>query len=66
MSIEPLQKQCNQIFPLQEFVPVTLNLNNILANTHFSVIAVIRFNIDRVMRNYTDHIKLKLLYDVIT
>ena len=37
MSIEPLQKQCNKIFPLQEFVPIMLKLNNILANTHFSV-----------------------------
>ena len=46
MSIEPLQKQFKQIFPLQEFVPVLLKLNTILANTHFSINAVIQFNIE--------------------
>jgi len=41
-------------------------LNNILANTQFSVNAGIQFNIERVMRSNADHIKLRLLYDVIS
>jgi len=43
-----------------------LSLNNIHANTQFSVSAVIQFNIENVMRSNTDHIKLRLLYDIIS
>ena len=65
-SIGPLQKQGNELFPLQVFAPVTLSLNNILANPQFSVSAVIQFNIESVMRSNVDHIKFRLLYDIIS
>jgi len=32
-----------------------IRLNNILANSQFSVSAVIQYNIEKVMRNNTDH-----------
>ena len=41
-------------------------LNNILANTYFSVNAMVQFNIESVLRSNTDHIKLRLLYDIIS
>jgi len=41
-------------------------LNNILANPHFSVNSVIQFNIESFMKSNTDHINLRLLYDVIS
>jgi hypothetical protein len=61
----PLLKQYNRLFSLQQFVYVIFALNNILANTHFSVNSVIQFNIESVMKGNSDYINLRLLYDVI-
>ena len=43
---------------MKEFVPVMLVFKNILANTHFSVNAVVQFNTESVMRSNTARIKL--------
>ena len=66
MSTGPLQNSVINLFPWKEFVPVMLEFKNILANTHFSVNAVVQFNTESVMRGNTAHIKLRLLYDVIS
>jgi len=41
-------------------------LNNILANTHFSVNSVIEFNIEIVMKSNTDHINFTMSFHNLT
>jgi len=60
LSIEPLHKQCNQLFSLQEFVLVMFALHNIHATTHFSLYLMTQFNTESIMKSKTDHLILRL------